>query len=392
MRHLNKYIATLLATLLLTVSLVAAREKQPSPADKLTPAKIGEFSALAAVTIPPAPFGESRFDPRDYHVQALAARTYTGPNGERLFVHVFKTTSPAAAYSLLQTEAAAAGVSTVRQIEGLGLLGFEVGGRIMSFARGGTLVRIGGVDAQAFNRQSALALARAFAEKIEGDAGFIPILVLHLPEWDQKISEGVGYAVTLPALQQSAGQRPVFDVVSFEGGAEAVTAGYGDARLVIVEFTTPQHSVENDARINERIEQLRAAGQAVPSFYQRVGNYSVFVFDAPDEAAARSLASGVKYEKDVRWLGRNPREGELIERYYTQTMGGAFIAALITTGVAILVSLGVGGLIGGAVFFYRRTRPGAQEAYSDAGGMMRLNLEDFDPAGGTEKMLGPKQD
>ena len=219
-------------------------------------------------------------------------------------------------------------------------------------------------------------------------AGDVPVLVMHLPDWEKKAGEGVGYAVSLPALQQAAGNRPALDAVSFDGGTEAVTANYEGGRLVIVEFTTPQYAADNDARISERIAQLRAAGQPAPSAYRRVGNYSVFVFDAPDQAAADRLASGVKYEKDVRWLGRNPHAEEIAARAYTSTMGSVIITTLITTGLAILLCLGVGGAIGGAVFLYRRARHTAQEIYSDAGGMLRLNIEDLNAPRPTTKLVG----
>jgi hypothetical protein len=219
-------------------------------------------------------------------------------------------------------------------------------------------------------------------------AGDLSVLVTHLPDWEKKVNEGVGYAVSLPALQQAAGNRPALDAVSFDGGAEAVTANYDSGRLVIVEFTTPQDAADNDARIGERIAQLRAAGQPAPSAYKRVGNYSVFVFDAPEQAAADKLLSQVKYEKDVRWLGRNPHAEEIATRAYTSTMGSVIITTLITTGLAILLCLGVGGAIGGAVFLYRRAQHTAQEIYSDAGGMLRLDLEDLNAPRPTTKLIG----
>lgn len=216
----------------------------------------------------------------------------------------------------------------------------------------------------------------------------VPVLVMHLPDWERKVGEGAMYAVSLPALQRAAGNMPALDAVSFDGGTEAVTAKYGDARLVIVEFTTPQYAADNDARINERIAQLRAAGQPVPSEYKRVGNYSVFVFDAPDVAAADKLVSQVKYEKDVRWLGRNPHAEEIATKAYTSTMGSVIVTTLITTGLAILLCLAVGGTIGGAVFLYRRAQHTEKEIYSDAGGMLSLNLEDLNAARPSTKLIG----
>ncbi|MDQ3257022.1 MAG: hypothetical protein M3R15_24545, partial [Acidobacteriota bacterium] len=171
---------------------------------------------------------------------------------------------------------------------------------------------------------------------------------------------------------------------------EAVTTQYGnDARLVIIEFMTPQYSVDNDTRIGQRIAQLRADGQPVPSAYKRIGNYSVFVFDAPDEQSAQQLIGGVKYEKEVQWLGDNPRILERAQRDYTVTMGNVLLSTLKLTGISLLCSLGIGGLIGGAVFMKRRREQAVNGGvFSDAGGMMRLNLEDLPVRHDSSKLLG----
>jgi hypothetical protein len=211
---------------------------------------------------------------------------------------------------------------------------------------------------------------------------------MHLPEWEKKVGGEYGYATSLPALQKAAGSQPALDAFDFDEGVEAVTAKYDGGRLVVVEFPTPQHSVDADAAIKRRIEELKAAGKPVPSLYSRVGNYSVFIFDAPDFAAAEKLASQVKYEKDVRWLGRNPHAEEIAVRAYTSTMGGVIMTTLVTTGLAILLCLGVGGAIGGVIFLHRRSQQAAREVYTDAGGMVRLNIEDLNTPPPTSNLLG----
>jgi len=239
----------------------------------------------------------------------------------------------------------------------------------------------------------ALCAAGAWAQsQPEGqESGGVPVLVMHLPEWEKKAAAEVGYARSLPELQKAAGNQPALDAFDFDSGVEAATAKYAGGRLVIVEFPTPQHSVDADARINERLAQLKAAGQPAPSFYKRVGNYSVFVFGA-DADAAEELASRVKYEKDVRWLGRNPHADEIATRAYTSTMGGVIMTTLKTTGLAILLCLGVGGAIGGLVFLHRRSQRDSQEVYTDAGGMVRLNIEDLNAPPAASNLLGRGQD
>jgi hypothetical protein len=225
-----------------------------------------------------------------------------------------------------------------------------------------------------------------------GEAGGPPILVMHLPDWEKKGAGEYVYATSLTALQKAAGNQPALDAFEFDSGVEAVTAKYEAGRLVIVEFPTPQHSVDADAAIKRRIEELKAGGKPSPSLYSRVGNYSVFVFDAPDFAAAEGLASQVRYEKDVRWLGHNPHAEEKAIRAYTSTMGGVIMTTLITTGLAILLCLGVGGAIGALVFLRRRSQQSEQEVYTDAGGMVRLNIEDLNTPPAASNLLGRRQE
>jgi len=392
-----------LAKKLLRVILLASLFALPSAyasaqagANRLFPEKIDDLRLVGKptkVTFLP------NFNPDDFAITGTDARAYVGAAGEKFGVGVIKTRSSSAAYSLLgyfthspaaSSPAWGGGPWRVGTVEGIGVLGITARGRIL-FIKGDTLVDVEGVGEKARSEEALRAFVKQFADAMPGEPGFVPVLALHLPEWDKKLREGVGYAVTLPVLRQEAGARPALDALSFDGGTEAVTAKYGDARLVVVEFPTPQHAFDADAAVTRRIEELRAAGQPVPSSYKREGNYSVFVFDAPDAAAAEKLASGVKYEKDVRWLGRNPHAEETAVRAYTTKMGGVILTTLITTGLAILVCLTVGGVIGGAIFLSRRARHAAQEIYSDAGGMLRLNIEDVNTPQ-TTRILGRGDD
>jgi hypothetical protein len=47
-------------------------------------------------------------------------------------------------------------------------------------------------------------------------------------------------------LRQALGSREVFDLIDFEGGTEAVAAPYEAGKLLIVEYNTPQGSIETD--------------------------------------------------------------------------------------------------------------------------------------------------
>ncbi|PYS75288.1 MAG: hypothetical protein DMF73_01170, partial [Acidobacteria bacterium] len=168
-------------------------------------------------------------------------------------------------------------------------------------------------------------------------------------------------------------------------GTEAVAAGYGQSKLLIVEFTTPQLSIDNDQRVWNRIAELKAKGEPAPTAYRRVGNYSVFVFNAPDEKTANALVDQVKYEQVVQWLGDDPHLYERLQRYLTQTSAGVLVAVLKSSGLSLILCLAIGGLIGTMLFRHRRAQKAA--GYSDAGGSIRLNLDELTEPVKTGRLL-----
>ena len=231
------------------------------------------------------------------------------------------------------------------------------------------------------------ALVAAPAQSLDvsdlGGEDGIPVLVKHLPDWESARSRST-YTTSLAELRRALPDATALEVVPFAGGTEAVAADYGAAgRLVIVEFSTPQFAADADARVNARIAELRAAQQPAPSAYQRKGNYSIFVFGATDEAAAKQLMDRVHYEKDVRWLGRDPHANERYNRYWLNMSAGVLVNTIKAAGLAIVLCLGIGGTLGMLVFRKRRSQAALVARYSDAGGMMRLNLDDH-----TRKLLG----
>ena len=102
----------------------------------------------------------------------------------------------------------------------------------------------------------------------------------------------------------------------------------------------------------------------------------MFVFDAPDESTAKKLLDEVKYEQVVQWLGENPNILKEAEKRYINTTLGVLISVLKASGYALILCFGLGGLVGGLLFSYRRSHQ-RDQAYSDAGGMLRLNLDDL---------------
>ena len=352
-------------------------------ASKLLPDAVGELRALNTST----KLDRGMFElvtPEDFAVTSRAVRNYVAPNGEKFGIDLIKTRSDSAAYALFLNLASR---YPAVKLEGVGTKAFTLPSGLLFF-KGPTVAAIYYLDKRSGDTEPAASFARRFAETLDKGDNDIPALVKHLPEFE-KSQENALYAVSLPALQKAMGGRPILDAISFEGGAEAVTANYGPSRLVIVENTTPQLATTQDARINARLKELREAGQPVPTVYRRVGNYSVFVFDAPDEATATKLVDAIKYEQVVQWLGDNPNDLKRAQRRYTETTAGVIIAVLKASGLSLLLCLGIGALFGGIVFKRRRQQQAAREAFSDAGGMVRLNLDEMTSQYPSGKLLGP---
>ncbi len=205
------------------------------------------------------------------------------------------------------------------------------------------------------------------------DKDGLPVLLKHLPEWENVRNSAV-FVTNSDDLRKALGERPVYDLIDFAGGTEAVTAAYPQGKLLIIEYAAPQSSVEMDNKTAQRLAEI---GQPQDIVYRRIGNYNAFVFDASDAAAANALLDGVKYEKDVQWLGENPFMLRRAEYAFVQTTSQIFVATTLVIVLGIGLSI-LGGIIVGIIFFYLRDQKRATTAaFSDAGGMTRLNLDDL---------------
>jgi hypothetical protein len=372
--------------LLLLSFVVALAEGATDEAAKMLPDKLGDFRATSAAR--PTPFHPDTKQEDSGEVSA-ASRDYYSASKKLFLVGVAKARSDSAAFArlsdavqrMLKTKA-----SQTTKLDGIGTAAFIAPQRL-AFFKGSTFVGIYGPEDQPDNREEMIAFARLLSETLDNGEGDIPALVKHLPDWEQAQLRAA-YAVSLPALLDATEHQPVLNDINFEGGTEAVIAPYDQGQLVIIEYTTPQLAADADARIVESIKRLREGNQPAPSGYRRVGNYSVLVFNAPDEQAAKQLIDKVHYEQVVQWLGDNPRVIERMNREYRQTTAGLILAVIKAAGLSMLLCLGVGGVFGGIIFKRRRARQGLKEVYSDAGGMVRLNLDELTAQTDSTRLLG----
>jgi len=195
-----------------------------------------------------------------------------------------------------------------------------------------------------------------------------PVLLQHLPDYESV--RATAHFTTDKNNLKAAVTDPILDLVEFWPGTEAVTAVYPEGRLVIVEYTNPQSSAEIDARIQQHLTTTHSS-----IVYRRIGNYNAFVIGAANPVAANALLDKVKYQKTVQWLGEDPYILKKLERYMVSTSRDI----MISTVLVIVFGLGgsvVAGIAAGFIFFRLRDQKRAHRtAYSDAGGLTRLNLD-----------------
>ena len=197
-----------------------------------------------------------------------------------------------------------------------------------------------------------------------------PVLTKHLPDYDRVRADAV-FSTEKADLTNTVGNYPVLNVVEFSAGTEAVTAAYPQGRLVIIEFTNPQSSADADSKI----QQFLSSNPQPSIVYRRIGNYNSFVFDTPDPAAANALLDQVKYEKTVQWLGEDPFLLKKLERYMVTTSRDIMISTVLWI-LLVLGSALLTGIAAGFIFFHVRDHKRAnRSAFSDAGGLTRLNLD-----------------
>jgi len=384
-----KTILSAAALSLILFGSVASQNLPAEPAAKLLPNKLGEFSA--AGTSDAQRNTSSGPDLQRFGFTSAATRTYVSKEGQRLSLTLTTMTSDAAAYAVLtqvRKQAETISKNTKAESLDLGTAGFSFAdgdlNNFVAFFKGRAFV-VARSASKSPEIQPLTSLARSLSDDLDKGAGEIPVLVKHLPGWQQA---QVLYAVDNETLKKTFSNQAVLDVVNFEGGAEAAAAEYGPQKLVVIEFNTASLATDNDQRIKARLQELGTQGQPVPTAYRRVGNYAVFVFDAPSAEAANQLIDQVKYQQVVQWLGPNPFSYEQATREFTETTLGVLVSVVQTSGLALVGCLAVGGLFGTLLFRSRRAQQRSREAYADSDAMLRLNIDELTSENDPARLLG----
>lgn len=229
----------------------------------------------------------------------------------------------------------------------------------------------------------------ALKQIIPADAGELPVLPSHLPE-QNKIAATEKYLVGPAAVARLAKFSGLEQVISFSGGAEAVTADYqngsGRMSLLIVEYHTPQLATDAYARFQQHFDGL-SQSEKERRILRRIGNYVVEAVGVQDRAAAENVIGQIKYAPKVYWEGRKMRDIPLESRppdpaaiEEANRTARVVIRALYWIGAILLGAIAMGVVTGGAYFYwrrYRRRKLGLDDLFSDAGGTVTLNLDDY---------------
>ncbi len=161
------------------------------------------------------------------------------------------------------------------------------------------------------------------------------------------------------------------------GGADAVLANYVQPgglalRLLVVEYQTPQLAAEAERSVQAYYAGLSADAKKTRTI-RREGNYLVEATGITDAARAAKLSSAVKYDVTIKMLDGPDPVSVLSLTDEAQKAALVFINSFAIVGLCFVSAVGCG-LVVGAVVFTRRRRASANR-FSDAGGMVHLDLQ-----------------
>jgi hypothetical protein len=373
-----KRAASVIAILLAPVVSSNAQLVVTTPAEPLTQtlagikatSEIKRYTAgnLAEMVADQAPiYGE-------YRVVAASHRTYGAAR-----VELFQTHDQFAAYGLLTYFAAARNPKAKPPAAGIEAV--QLADAII-FYKGNYFARITAADQKSKAIASThLRLAQSVADSLpENQATPRPPLLESLaPALDAAKSAGyepdsLSQRYFLGPQAMSAFVDRARDMFIFEGEAEAVMVECAapqreKIKLIIVEYHTPQFATDAMQHLDSYLESLPESERARLSV-KREGNYIIEAIGDNTEAASQMVAS-IKYPYSVKWL-RNPL-WPTNDPFRTQKAAQLLLSTFGILGAILGTVLLFGSVFGATVFLRRRKYQ--REAFSDAGGMLRLEID-----------------
>jgi uncharacterized protein DUF6599 len=346
--------------------------------DKLAGAKatseIKQYSAdnIAELVADKAPVYQ------EYSVQRAASRQYG-----RARVDLFETQTALSAFGLLTYTAGASADKAMAEEIGAG--GALVDGALV-FRKDNYFARVTNADFK---------LARALAEAITSkDPAIRPRLLDDLPK-QSLIAKTERYFLGPESLNTYVERGR--DMFGFAGDAEAVMAEYSAPttennstenhsraaahraapaprmKIVIIEYKTPQFAFDAIERATGYVNSLPEAEQS-RIIVKREGNYLVEAVSFQDRQSAQALVDSVKYPYGVKWL-HDPRLPPR-DPFRMQKAAAMLVSTFGLLGLLLSTVCVIGAAFGATIFLKRRKQQA--QAFSDAGGMLRLELDPFE--------------
>ncbi|MBX3279222.1 MAG: hypothetical protein KF868_14555 [Acidobacteria bacterium] len=322
---------------------------------------------------------------REYGLVGSQSRTYAR-TGARLNITVYRMRFPSGAYGLMTFRRAAMDAHRRQLQKGPYLVSLEIS-----------------PPAAQIDSQTIQSVENLFDEV---EPGVPPSLAGHLPERD-RLAGTETFIVGPEALLRRTPFEALRESINFEGGTSIAAADYrnggGKMSLLIVEYHTPQAATAGHKAMQEYVLGLAPEVQE-KLILKRTGNYLVLAADFEDRASAQTIVDEVKYTFGVYWEGKKflsiplefrPPDTVAIEEA-TQT-AKVLLQTFYGIGILLVGAVICGVFAGWAVFYWRRQRRrrlGLDNAFSDAGESVRLNLDDYVLQSGEQqiKFLGKGDD
>lgn len=348
---------------------------------------------------------------KEYHVNSAASREYSGVR-----VDVFEAQNRFAAFGLFKFNSEAGNTRPIA--EELGSNGARVDGDLI-FCNGNFFVRVGDAN-QTPPRGSAAVrqgLARAVTSAISPNPVINrPPLLDSLPA-ASLVPQSQQYFLGSESLNSSLEHgREMFE---FAGETEAVLGQYAQGalpnesaaavtatgqkparsgstpiatqpapdstlKLLIIECHTPQFATDAMEHVTNYVSSLPEAEQQ-QIIFKRTGNYVIGALNVRNREFAEGLVNSVQYPYTVKWL-RNPL-WPTNDPFRMEKTANMLLSTFGLLGLILLTVLVVGSVFGTTIFLKRRKQQ--REVFSDAGGMLRLDIDQFESV-----LLGlpPKRD
>jgi hypothetical protein len=353
--------------------------KPVSPTGRMVAHRLGRWRLAGPATeMSPAGFESNQPERaqliREYGLRDLASGTYTRGSGANVRAEIFRMINFVAAYGAYSLERTAQAERVAVGTEGA----LDAGH--LGFFKGEYYVRLS-AEPGAVDRDAWLDLARRLDSQLGERHSEIPVLIQHLPA--EGMVPGTERFVAGPrALTRLLGNQDPNDVFLLANPAvEAALAEYRvggtTAPLMIVEYQTPQLAATAYQQVQNYFNALPDSERA-QRVLKREGNYIIEALNVQNSQALQPIVAQIKYAPVIHWLKKNPLEA--LQQFQSDaqiSLIDFYLTAFGFIGVSLLIALMGGVLFGYVAFLWRRRRLRAWPGFSDAGGMLRLNLDNL---------------